>query len=194
MEIYTLPLGQLEANCYIVSGQPGRCAVIDPGGDAEKLFERLAAWGLIPEAVLLTHRHFDHVGAADAVAQRFACPIYLHAGDAAFSFPMLFGRVGESLPMDEGDNLSIAGLTFTVLHTPGHSAGSVCLLCENALFTGDTLFAGGCGRVDFPGSAPRDMRASLRRLAAIPENYAIYPGHGESSTLAEERTSNPYLF
>lgn len=193
MEIRTLHLGPLETNCYIVSGTPGRCAVIDPGGDGETLLEKLAAWGLTPEAVLLTHRHFDHVGAADTVARRFACPIYLHAADRDIHFPMLFGKVGDSLPVAEGDCLEVAGLRFTVLHTPGHSEGSVCLRCGDALFSGDTLFAGSCGRVDFPGSSKTAMRASLKRLATLSEDLRVFPGHGGATTLLREKETNPYL-
>ncbi len=194
MEIRMLPLGQLQTNCYLVWGEnTDKCVVIDPGDEAEILLTQLARLGKTPEAVFLTHCHFDHIrGVKDLVAER-TCPVYICKEDLTLPEAMTAGSIYYTHTYKEGDSLSMAGLTFTVLHTPGHTPGSVCLRCEDVLFTGDTLFAGSCGRTDFPGSSPAQMRTSLNRLRDLGGNFAVLSGHGPNSTLDEERRSNPFL-
>lgn len=193
LTVHTLPVGMLQANCYIVYAQgKADCVLIDPGDEAGKLLSFLEDRGLVCKGILLTHRHFDHVGAAKPLSETLGCPVYLHEADLVQRAVFPYGSDYHTDTYEE-DTVELAGLTFTVLHTPGHCPGCVCLQCEDILFTGDTLFAGGMGRVDFPGSSPRAMRDSLARLAALEENYTVYPGHGPATTLAAERTTNPYM-
>lgn len=192
MDIYTLPLGELETNCYLVSGRPGACVIIDPGYQGEVVLAALERKGLTPEAVLLTHGHFDHVGAVLKIRERFPCPVYLSPLDLKLP-PFLTLPVGATEDMEEGDVLDLAGVRFQVLSTPGHTEGSVCFLTDGALFAGDTLFEGSCGRVDLPGGSIPKMLVSLKRLRELPFDGAVYPGHGEKTTLEAERRYNPYL-
>lgn len=194
LKINTVPVGMLQTNCYTVAAQGSkRCLLIDPGDSAGKLLNLLQREQLIPAAILLTHGHFDHDGAAKAISEVFDCPVYIH--EAELSLPAAFpsGRRFYTHTTAEGDTLELAGLHIRVLHTPGHTPGSLCYLIEDALFAGDTLFAGGCGRTDFPGGDPAQMLKSLLRLAAMEQDLAVYPGHGESTTLAAEKRYNPYL-
>ena len=193
LTIQTLPVGQLQTNCYILRGDSDRCLVIDPGAEPEKILSATRDKGLTIEAILLTHGHFDHVGAVKTLAAETGCRVYLCRDDLTLPPSMTAGPLFYTHTYGEGDALTLAGLPFTVLHTPGHTPGCVCLCFEDAMFSGDTLFAGSCGRTDFPGSSPAQMRASLARLAALEKTCTVYPGHGESTTLDEEKRYNPYL-
>ncbi len=194
MQIHTLPLGSYQTNCYILHKEgDSRCLVIDPGDEAEKLLAFLRLHCLHPEAILLTHGHFDHVGAVEAVAEETDCPVYLCPEELKLPPMMTGGPLFYTDHYSDGQKLTLAGLSFQVLHTPGHTPGSVCLLFDEELFSGDTLFAGSCGRTDFPGSDPTAMRRSLKRLRELPGDYQVYPGHAEDTTLAAERQQNPYL-
>ena len=202
MKVYALPLGDYQTNCYIVHDENRTdCFVVDPGYQAEDILDFCADKGLTIAAILLTHGHFDHVGAVKTLLLETECKLYMHEKDWAVGknpltgwiYPLAgFGYDGLQL-CGEGDTLSAAGLTFTVLETPGHTCGSVCLRCGDVLFTGDTLFDGSCGRTDLPGGDGKTMLDSLQRLKNIPEDLVIYPGHGTASTLAEQRRWNPYL-
>lgn len=194
MQIDTLRLGQLETNCYIVTDeQTGACAVVDPGASGGKVADWLEKKGLTPKLILLTHGHFDHVGGVRALAARYpGLPVYLHPGDQDMP-PQLRGDLFWTDLYEEGDELTMASVTFRVLHTPGHTEGSVCLLAGDVLLSGDTLFAGSCGRTDFPGGSWEKMMASMERLAAMKQNYRVLPGHGEATELDRERAHNPYM-
>ena len=190
MEIQRLYLGNLETNCYIVSDGEGHCAIIDPAEDAQRVLK--AVEGKTVEAIFLTHGHYDHTGAAQPLYEALQCPVYLHEADLALPRFLTRGWLYHNRSYKEGDEIVVGTLRFTVMETPGHTAGSVCLRCENALFTGDTLFRRSCGRTDLGGSW-YEMQKSLDRLAAIPENLRVFPGHMDESTLDEERRSNPYM-
>lgn len=192
MKLHRLTVGPLQTNCYLVADESGACAVIDPGDEPEKSLTYAREHGLRICAVLLTHGHFDHVGGVRAIAQATACPVWMHEKDLTLRTAMTVAAPYYTDLYAEGDEVAVGSLRFLVMETPGHTPGSVCLLCENTLFTGDTLFAGSCGRTDLGGNA-QDMRRSLARLAALRENYTVCPGHGVSSTLEAERAGNPYL-
>lgn len=193
MQIITLPLGPLETNCYLVADECGNATVIDPAGNAPAILQAAQKSGLTIQAVLLTHGHFDHVGAVSALREALHCPVWLHENERVLPPQLTNGALTYTDTYGEGDALDIGALRFVVLHTSGHTPGSVCLRCGNTLFTGDTLFAGACGRTDFAGGSDAQMRQSLARLAALEENLTVLPGHGEASTLDRERKTNPYL-
>lgn len=195
MKIITLVLGPLETNCYLVSDEKsGLCAIIDPATRSAKILETVQAHGWRVGCILLTHAHFDHTGALKSLHAALPdVPIYVHALDADNNTNMSNGNLVYTDTYADGGIVSCGGLTFRVLHTPGHTPGSVCLQCEGALFTGDTLFAGSYGRTDFIGGDEAAMRRSLARLGRLEGDCTVLPGHGEDSTLDYERRTNPYL-
>lgn len=192
MIVQTLPLGQLQANCYLATkDEASPVVVIDPGDDMLALTRALK--GRQVAGVLITHAHFDHILGLPAVSQ---APVYVHAldapalSDSALSLcppgtPPLIA--GAPRTVEEGDVIALGRLTFTVLHTPGHTVGSVCYRCGGALFSGDTLFYPGYGRTDLPGGSWQQMAASLHRLLAIREDLTVYPGHGDAGPLSAIR-------
>ena len=149
--------------------------------------------GMELKAILLTHGHFDHVGGVKEIAAQTDCSVFICKEDLSLNPMLTDGAISYTDTYAEGDTLSLAGLQLQVLQTPGHTPGSVCLLCEDVLFAGDTLFAGTCGRTDLPGGSMTQMRRSLGRLAALEGNYQVLPGHGGASLLDIERRSNPYM-
>ncbi len=193
MNIHTLTLGSFQTNCYI-GEENGRCVILDPGYEPEKILAFLQEKALEPEAILLTHGHFDHVGGVEALMAATGCGLYMHRADHSQPaiYKMLYPLTGRLSPtfVQEGD---MVPLGLTVLETPGHTPGSVCYWGQGILFTGDTLFQGSCGRTDLPGGSGKTLRESLKRLAALEENLTLYPGHGESTDLAGEKRYNPYL-
>ena len=194
LKIHVLPLGDYQTNCYIVHEENSTgCLIIDPGYEPEIISSYLAEKGLTPEAILLTHCHFDHVGAVKDLAAQFDCKVFLDKKELTLPPMMTNGPLYYTDGYADGDTLTLAGIPVRVLETPGHTPGSVCLLMEDTMFSGDTLFAGSCGRTDLPCGDARAMRDSLRRLAALSENYRVCPGHGPSSTLNREKQTNPYL-
>ena len=193
----TVTLFPYGVNCYLIGdAAAGSCAVIDPGADPDKVLELIRKSGLRLEKIFLTHGHYDHVGAAAAVAQAFpGAEVLLHPADArekadARLFPPL---AQASAPLAEGQTLAVGGVAIQVLHTPGHSAGSVTLLAEDVMLCGDTLFAGSCGRFDFADGSQEALLASLARLGQLERDYKVCPGHGPLSTLEVERRTNPCL-
>lgn len=194
LTLHTLPLGAYQTNCYILhQEESSSCVVIDPGYTPEVVLSFLERQGLTLEAILLTHGHFDHVGGVRDLAAETGCKVYLNPNDLSMPPRLTAGPLCYTDTYSEGDTITPAGISFQVLSTPGHTPGSVCLIAENFLFSGDTLFAGSCGRTDLPGGSTSAIRASLRRLAALPQDYSVHPGHGESTTLAWEKQYNPYM-
>ena len=189
-----LALGAYQTNCYLVWGEDSpTCVVIDPGYQPETILLEAKKLGKEIAAILLTHGHFDHVGGVKTIAAETGCKVYLHEADLSMPPQMTAGPLYYTDTYGEGDFVEAAGLSFKVLHTPGHTPGSVCLLCENKLFSGDTLFWGSCGRTDLPGGSWTTIRKSLLRLAELSGDYEVYPGHGDATTLSFERKMNPYM-
>ena len=194
LQVHALTLGAYQVNCYIIHDEKSpSCCVIDPGYEADTILDKLSELGLTLEAILLTHGHFDHVGAVRDLAADTGCQVWLCADDLALPTNLTAGPLCYTNTYAEGTGLHLAGLDISVLQTPGHTPGSVCLLTENTLFSGDTLFAGSCGRTDLPGGSWEQMRSSLKRLSEIEANLWVLPGHGESTMLESEKKYNPYL-
>lgn len=194
MKLYSFPLGPLETNCYVVADEAtGRCAIVDPGDDGAAVAQWLEQQQLTPAYLFLTHGHYDHVGGiADLRAEYPDLPVYVHTADTALP-PQLSRGLSWTHTYDEGDTISMDSITFHVLSTPGHTPGSVCLVAGTLLLSGDTLFAGSCGRTDFPGGSWQQMLASLKKLAQLEGDYTVLPGHGGATTLQTERDTNPYM-
>ena len=194
LTIHTLPLGSYQTNTYIIHEKAcSRCCIIDPGYHPEVILRKTQELGLTVEAILLTHCHFDHVGGVKHIAAETDCDVYLCAEDLTMPPMLTAGKPYYTKTYAEGTCLNLAGLDISVIQTPGHTPGSVCLMVGDALFSGDTLFAGSCGRTDLPGGSWATILKSLRRLREMEANFRIFPGHGESTTLAEEKQYNPYL-
>lgn len=202
MRIQRLTLGPLDTNCWIVDdGAGGPALVVDPAGEPGAILGALD--GARVEVVVLTHGHFDHIGAAHAICETTGAPLAVHAGDAAgLTSPAgtggaMFGFDVTAPPADrllaDGDTVDAGAVTLEVLHTPGHTPGSMCLLGGGHLLSGDTLFAGSIGRTDFPGGDMPAMRRSIARLASLPDETRVHPGHGPETTIGRERRVNPFF-
>jgi len=200
MKIHTLPLGDYQTNTYIVENE-GHCAIVDPGYEPETILAFLKKHALTADAILLTHGHFDHVGAVEKIVEETGCKLWMSERDWSqknspltnYFYPIANCDFAEVQFCEEGEEISAAGLTFKTLETPGHTHGSVCYLCGDALFSGDTLFAGSCGRTDLPGGDWITILKSLRRLSQLSGDYTVFPGHGNSTTLSQEKLYNPYM-
>jgi len=198
-------VGPLETNCYLFFCPETReCAVIDPGAEAELIFPLITHLNLKPVIILNTHGHVDHTGANLEIKERYQVPIALHQADLPLleeSLQLEFGLMLGARPtprpdrlLADGDEIKIGQTGLQVIHTPGHSPGSVCFYSAGILFSGDTLFCGGVGRTDLPGGSWKDLIHSLRtRVLTCPDETLVLPGHGPRTTIAEEKENNPFL-
>lgn len=204
MHLRTLTLGALDTNCYVIWDDHHQAMVIDPADEAKRILALIRAEELTVCAVVLTHVHFDHMLAAEELCTTTGAPLYVGGGDwDALSDPIrnLSGvfqlcppqSLSADMVIGEGMVLNCGELAFSVLETPGHTPGCVCLLGHGVLFSGDTLFCDSIGRVDFPGGDVPAMMDSLRRLMALPADTTVYSGHGPTTTIGRELASNPYL-
>lgn len=204
MKIKCLVLGELDTNGYLVWADNGEGIIIDPADNADLILESARQENITVTAVVLTHAHFDHMLAAEAVCKATGAPLCVGVGDvpalsdpnrslaewlsADFSLNLTCDR-----PLKEGDVLSFGGETLTVWETPGHTPGGLCLLTDGVVFSGDTLFCGAFGRLDFPGGNMKNMIASLRRLATLPDETVVHSGHGPVTTIGAEVRRYPSL-
>jgi hydroxyacylglutathione hydrolase len=204
MIIHAMPVGPLQANCYIVGcEQTRKAAVIDPGGDSDRILMFLAKEKLIVSAIINTHGHFDHVSANKSLKDATGAELMIHPLDA----PMLsslaasaaaWGMRSENSPkpdrlLEEGDTVDCGTISFKVFHTPGHTPGGISLYAGDALFVGDTLFAGSIGRTDFPGGDHDTLIRNIQtKLFALPDDTRVYTGHMEPTTIGREKKYNPF--
>lgn len=198
MKVKLLRVGPIGTNCYILEDdQTNLAAVIDPGDEPELIQEALEKEGVEVRYLLLTHGHYDHTTAVPALHRVYPqADIYIHQADANGAGSTLFplaGEVDDLKLYDEGDVIRLGDHEIQVLHTPGHSPGSVTLKVEDVLFTGDTLFAGSCGRTDLRGGSYEQIMQSLKRLGELKGDFHVCPGHEATSTLEREWRSNPFL-
>ncbi|HHW15677.1 MAG TPA: MBL fold metallo-hydrolase [Firmicutes bacterium] len=206
VKVQTLPVGVLATNCYLVHDPlSGEMLVIDPGAEPERLLSAIRESGARVVAIVNTHGHWDHIGANAAVKEATGAPLLIHAADAGWLTDSAANRSAlRPLPpvaspsadrlLQEGEELPLGRHRLRVIHTPGHTAGGICLYLPGLLFSGDTLFAESVGRTDLPGGSWTALRSSIReKLFALPVETVVYPGHGPSTTIGDERSLNPYV-
>lgn len=205
MDVYGISVGAFEVNCWIVAGIGRQALVIDPGADAERISAVLDEHALTVAAYVLTHGHMDHISALAELHRERRAPVALHEVDAGWAFtdanrmPPFYDQPAAPDALErflaDGQTWNDAGLRYRIIGTPGHTPGSVCLWFEDeqALFSGDTLFAGSIGRTDFPGGDMPAMQRSLETLIQLPDETRIYPGHGPLSTIAREKRTNMFM-
>ena len=204
MHIENIVVGQLDVNCYIVAGESSPDAVvIDPGDEFERIAGLLDDKGLRPGYIVFTHAHYDHVCAAGELKSRYGAHIVMHEEERdtyrmTKELCMSWGFGEEDFPpagmvVKDGGEIAFGNLVFRVIHTPGHTPGSICLYGEKVLFTGDTLFKGSVGRTDLPGGSTDMLMASLRKISSLPTETRVFSGHGDTTTIAEELKNNPFL-
>lgn len=208
MNWFPIPLGGLQTNCYVLYREDRKCLIFDPGEEANKLINILSEKKLVPVAMLLTHAHFDHIGAVDPIRDRYQIPVYLHEreakwlGDPALNGSALF-PVGPPIKVRNADHLikgegkmEIGGFVFDVYETPGHSPGSISFYFseKGLVVSGDALFMGSVGRTDLPGGNEKELMKSIHsKLLAMPEETIVLPGHGPVTTIVDEMDTNPFL-
>ena len=202
MKVKTLLLGNMQKNCYIVSDDDHHCFIVDPGDNGKKVIKFLNDNELILDAILLTHGHFDHIGAVDYIYEHCHCPIYIHQEDitllhdakanlSIFEVPF----VVNAPVIASNEKMKIGNFEINWLHLPGHCPGSsmIYLPKESVIFSGDVLFNGSIGRFDFPNSSKHDTSTSLNKIKEYDFDAIVYPGHGPATSLKQEQASNPYL-
>ena len=204
MKVEYFVVGPIDVNCYVISDDNGIGAVIDPGGNAERILAYIKKENLDIRYVLNTHGHGDHIGADDAVRDGTGAPLYIHAADAdmltdarknlsAFMGYQALARPADVL-LHGGEEITVGDIKLKVVCTPGHSAGGVCFVGDGFVFSGDALFADSIGRTDFPGGSQSELVSSIKReLMVLPDETEVYPGHGPKTTIGWERVYNPYL-
>ncbi len=204
MKIEDFVVGPLQVNCYVAYDEESREAmIVDPGDNAGGILAILEQQRLQPRYIVCTHGHFDHIGAVAAVKAGTEAKVVLHGADlqiyeGAHDLAALMGFSLEQQPapdilVAEGDSLRLGNTIVTIMHTPGHSPGGICLLHGDLLLSGDTIFAGSIGRTDFPGGSLQAMKKSFRRIIDLPAETRIFPGHGPASTVADEREMNFFI-
>lgn len=198
MLIEAFSVGMLATNCYVAGCKNTKEAIIiDPGfdfiGEAQPILNYIQNNQLKIKSIVNTHGHADHVSGDVFFQERFSVPICIHKLDAYFLETLSIPNPPAKVPLEEGSLIKFGDETLKVLHTPGHTTGSICLIGDKILFSGDTLFASSIGRTDFVEGSPSDMKASLEKIRRLPDNLMVYPGHGESTLLGQEKRVNLFL-
>lgn len=205
MNYEVLVVGPLETNCYVVYCQDSlECAVVDPGADADRIFQLIARKSLKPALILNTHGHIDHIGANKNIKEKYNIPLYIHSADSPMlenvqqsEMAIFLGAMDSPSPdhlLNDGDKIKIGKSFLQVIHTPGHSPGSVSFLGDGFLLSGDTLFFGGVGRTDLPGGSWEDMESSIKnKILTMPDEMIVLPGHGPFTTVGQEKRANPFI-
>ena len=202
-KIIKLVVGELQENCFILFDENKDAFIVDPGASSENIIEAIEKNDLNIKYILLTHGHFDHVGAVAALKKRFKAPIYLNKNDRNFlenpkevresAFGLQIEAANVDVFVNDGDEIPFSDDKIKVIASPGHTIGSVCYLFKNYLFVGDTLFNGSIGRTDFPESDNSLMMESLKKLKELDDDIYVLSGHGPESQMGYEKMTNPYL-
>lgn len=204
LKVQPITVGAFQENCYlVVDEKSGRAVIVDPGGEGDRLVAAIEKSGAELEAIWITHAHVDHVGAIASVKRKWDVPIYLHPldrrlYDAAGRQAEVYGVPFEEPPppdreFADGQQVAVGDAVMTVMHAPGHAPGHVVIHGNGIALVGDCLFSGSIGRTDLPLSNPPQLAATLQKIAALPADTIVYPGHGVETTIGEERISNPFL-
>ncbi len=205
MKYESLIVGPLETNCYLVfCPETLECAVVDPGAEGDQIIRLIEKRGFKPTLLLNTHGHIDHIGANKDIKERYDIPLYIHSADSPMLESVLQSEMGilmgakDSPPSDhffeDGEKIEIGKSFLKVIHTPGHSPGSVSFLGDGFLLSGDTLFCGGVGRTDLPGGSWQEMVSSINnKILTLPDEMIVLPGHGPHTTVGQEKSSNPFI-
>jgi hydroxyacylglutathione hydrolase len=204
VNVQTITVGAFQENCYLlVDDRAKRAVIVDPGGEGDRLIDMVDRSGAELEAIWITHAHVDHVGAIASIKRKWDVPIYLHPLDrrlyeAASRQAEVYGVPFEEPPppdreFSDGQRVNVGDREMTVMHAPGHAPGHVVIHGDGIALVGDCLFAGSIGRTDLPFSNPPQLAATLEKLAALPSETVVYPGHGVETTIGEEKASNPFL-
>ncbi len=200
MNTRRIVVSDYQSNCYIIWDDNNKCGIIDPGSDSDKITAFIESRELKPEKILLTHGHFDHIGAANAISQKYNIPVYINkkemvvVEERGVMFNMEFDIPENIIFFDDKDEICVGDKKIKVIATPGHTAGSSCFLVDSSLYSGDTLFLGTIGRWDFPTGSLEELKNSvLNTLFSLSDDITVYPGHGFSTTIKKEKTSNAII-
>jgi hydroxyacylglutathione hydrolase len=193
VKIHHIQVGMIQTNCYILWDEDEKkVLIVDPGADGEKILKWIEREGLKPLAILLTHGHFDHIGGIPLIQRRTGIPLYVHPADVHMLSRAV--RKDNLYALEDTETIKLGGLSIQVLHTPGHTPGSVCFLIGDTLLAGDTVLEGTVGRTDLHGGDPRALTRSIEeKILPLPDEVQIYSGHGPNSTIGKERRSNPFF-
>lgn len=207
MKLFSMVVGPIETNCYVIADGDGNAAVIDPGANGGGIAGRLQEKKLTPKAILLTHGHFDHTGGIRAFKRYYPdVPVIVGANDAPmladaassasvrmYGDPEDYKDLSADRTVKEGDEITVGAMTFSVIDTPGHTFGGVCYRCGDLLFSGDTLFLEEVGRTDLAGGNYDTLLESLKKLASLPDEVEVFPGHGSPTNMGHEKKRNMYI-